>query len=135
MSAVDVVRALLMAHAPVRALVDARNIVLGTVPQGAPLPAIGIREISQLELDTVSLGQAAVLVRARVQVTVMTKSYASQKAVLLAAKLSPGAHTGEIAGIAVRSVIREPVGPDLKDDDAGIFQQSRDFIVTYVEAN
>lgn len=135
MSAVDVVRALLMEHAPVRALVDAKNIVLGTVPQGAPLPAIGIREISCVELGTVSLSQAAVLVRARVQVTVMAKNYANQKAVLLASKLGPGAHTGEIAGIAVRSVMREPIGPDLNDDDAGIFQQSRDFIVTYVEAN
>lgn len=135
MSAVDVVRALLMAHAPLRALVDAKNIVLGTVPQRADLPAIGIREISRVELGTVSLSQAAVLVRARVQVTVMAKSYGSQKAVLQAAKLGPCAHTGEIAGIAVRSVMREPVGPDLKDDDAGIFQQSRDFMVTYVETN
>lgn len=135
MSSVDVVRALLMAHAPVRALVDARNIVLGTVPQRVELPAIGIREISRVEMSTVSLAQAAVLVRARVQVTVLAKSYDGQKALLQAAKLGPGAHTGEVVGIAVRSVTREQVGPDISDDDAGIFQQSRDFLVTYVEQN
>lgn len=135
MSAVDVIRALLMSHAPVRALVEAKNIVLGTVPQRAELPAIGIREISRVELSTVSLSQAAVLVRSRVQVTVLAKSYDSQKAVLQAAKLGPGAHTGEVAGIAVRSVMREQVGPDISNDDADIFQQSRDFLVTYVEQN
>lgn len=135
MSSVDVVRALLMGHLPVRALVQAKDIVLGTVPQRAELPAIGIREISRVELATVSLSQAAVLVRARVQVTVLAKTYDSQKALLQAAKLGPGAHTGEIAGVAVRSVMREQVGPDISDDDAGIFQQSRDFLVTYVEQN
>lgn len=29
----------------------------------------------------------------------------------------------------------EQVGPDISDDDASIFQQSRDFLVTYVEQN
>lgn len=135
MSSVDVVRALLMAHAPVRALVDAKNIVLGTVPQRAELPAVGIREISRVEMGAVSMSQAAVLVRARVQVTVLAKTYDSQKVLLQAVKLGPGAHTGEIVGIAVRSVMREQVGPDLSDDDASIFQQSRDFLVTYVEQN
>lgn len=135
MSSVDVVRALLMAHAPVRVLVDAKNIVLGTVPQRVELPAVGIREISRVEMGTVSLSQAAVLVRARVQVTVLANTYDSQKALLQAVKLGPGAHTGEIAGITVRSVIREQVGPDISDDDASIYQQSRDFLVTYVEQN
>ncbi len=135
MSAVKVIRALLLAHAPVAALVAADKVFAGTIPQGVVLPAIGIKEIGRSELATVSLGQAAVLVTARVQVTVLAKSYPAQKALLQAAKLGPGAHTGLIAGVAVRSVIRDAVGPDLSNEDAGIFEQSRDFKVAFVEAN
>ncbi|ATD62500.1 MAG: tail completion protein gp17 [Janthinobacterium svalbardensis] len=135
MSAIKVIRALLIAHAPILALVPAARIVAGTVPQGTPLPAIGLTEISRVELPTVSLGQRAVLVTARIQVTVHASAYPEQKAVLQAAKLGPGTHTGTVAGIEVRSVMRDIVGPDMTDDDAGVYQQSRDFKVVYVEAN
>lgn len=135
MSAIKVIRALLAAHAPVLALVPAARIVAGTVPQGTPLPAIGLTEISRVELPTVSLGQRAVQVTARVQVTVHASAYPEQKAVLQAARLAPGAHTGTVAGVAVRSVMRDVVGPDMTDDEAGVYQQSRDFKVVFVEAN
>lgn len=135
MSGIKVIRALLVAHAPVLALVPAARIVAGTVPQGMPLPAIGLTEISRVELPTVSLGQRAAQVTARVQVTVHASTYPDQKAVLQAAKLGPGAHTGTVAGVEVRSVMRDVVGPDMKDDDAEIYQQSRDFKVVFVEAN
>lgn len=135
MSAIKVIRALLAAHAPVLALVPAARIVAGTVPQGTPLPAIGLTEISRVELPTVSLGQRAVQVTARVQVTVHASAYPEQKAVLQAARLGPGAHTGIVAGVAVRSVMRDVVGPDMTDDEAGVYQQSRDFKVVFVEEN
>ena len=135
MSAVKVIRALLAAHAPVLALVPPARIVAGTVPQGTLLPAIGLTEISRVEMPTVSLGQRAVQVTARVQVTVHASAYPGQKVVLQAAKLGPGTHTGTVAGVAVRSVMRDVVGPDMSDDAAGIYQQSRDFKVVYVEAN
>ena len=135
MSAVKVIRALLAVHAPVLALVPAARIVAGTVPQGMPLPAICLAEISRVELPTVSRGQRTVQVTARVQVTVHASTYPDQKAVLQAARLGAGAHTGTVAGIAVRSVMRDVVGPDMSDVDAGIYQQSRDFKVVFVEAN
>lgn len=135
MSAIKVIRALLVAHAPLLALVPAARIVAGTVSQGTPLPAIGLTEISRVELPTVSLGQRAVQVTSRVQVTVHAGTYPDQKAVLQAARLGAGAHTGTVAGVVVRSVMRDIVGPDLKDDAASIFEQCRDFKVVFVEAN
>ncbi|MDN2700165.1 hypothetical protein O0882_28030 [Janthinobacterium sp. SUN073] len=135
MSAVKVIRALLAVHAPVLALVPAARIVAGTVPQGMPLPAICLAEISRVELPTVSRGQRTVQVTARVQVTVHASTYPDQKAVLQAARLGAGAHTGTVAGVAVRSVMRDVVGPDMTDDEAGVYQQSRDFKVVFVEAN
>ena len=133
MSAVKVMRALLQANSAVVALVPLERVDAGTVPQESELPAIGIKEIGRNEFATVARAEKRVLVRSRVQVSVYAKSYPEQKAVLLAAKLGPGVHTGVVAGVTVRSVVRGEVGPDLSEEDAGIFEQSRDFIVSYIE--
>lgn len=135
MSAVAVMVALLRAHQPLTALVPAASIMAGTVPQKDPLPAIGVTEVSRNEFPTVSRAEKSTLVRARVQVTVHAKNYPSQKALVLAAKLSMGVSSGVIAGVKVRSVLRLDVGPDFSNDDAAIYQQSRDFMVTYIEPN
>jgi hypothetical protein len=133
MSAVKVMRALLQANSAVVALVPLERVVAGIVPQESELPAIGIKEIGRNEFATVARAEKRVLVRSRVQVTVYAKSYPEQKAVLLAAKLGPGVHTGVVAGVTVRSVVRDKVGPDLSEEDAEIFEQSRDFFVSYIE--
>ena len=131
MSATAIMRALLLAHAPLTALVPAARIVNGDVPAGS-LPAIGVREISSIERDSVARAGNSVIT-ARVQVTVYATCYTEQVAILKAAKLAPGTHTGVVAGYEVRSVLRDIVGPDLGNDAAQTFEQSRDFKVTYVE--
>lgn len=133
MSAVKVIRALLQAHPAVVVLVPLERVFAGTVPQESELPAIGVKEIGRNEFATVARAEKRALVRSRVQVTVYAKSYPEQKAALLAAKLGPGVHAGVVAGVAVRSVVRGEVGPDLSEEDAEIFEQSRDFIVSYIE--
>lgn len=129
-SAVFIMRALLAAHEPLTALVPASRIFSGDVD--APLPAIGIREISGVEADTVARTGKS-LVTARVQVTVYATGYVEQKAILKAAKLGPGTHTGQIAGYDVRSVLRDSVGPDMGSPDLPSFEQSRDFKITFIE--
>ena len=133
MYAVQVMLDLLRAHSPLVALVGDK-IYPGDVPLKAA-PAVGIREISRVEQDTVGRAGAKTLVTARVQVTVYAKSYLSQKAVLQAARLGPGVFNGTIGGLQVLSVLREAVGPDLSDPAAGSFEQSRDFKITYRETN
>lgn len=135
MSAVKVMRALLIAHAPVLAIVSSDKVVAGTIPQGVVLPALGIKEISRVERATAALDRATVMVTARVQVTALANSYSGQKALLQAAKLGRGSHTGVIAGVTVLSVTRDMVGPDMSDEDAGIYEQSRDFKVVFTETN
>lgn len=134
MDGVVVMRRLLIDHAPLTALVPASNIFVGTVPLNT-FPAVGIREVDRNEMRTVSMGQESVLVRARIQVTVYAKKYPMQKALIFAAKLGPGPHTGVIADVVVKSVMRESVGPDFVDDAAQVYEQSRDFMVTYIEPN
>ncbi|MEO7494719.1 MAG: hypothetical protein ABIT83_17535 [Massilia sp.] len=131
MSAVAIMRALLVAHAPLTDLVPIDRIEAGDVSKGS-LPAIGIKEISGIEQDTVARASNT-LVTARVQVTVYATSYPQQKAILKAAKLGGGVFTGSVAGYSVRSVLRDLIGPDLSDNAAGTFEQSRDFKVAFIE--
>ena len=134
MSAIKVIRSLLLADTDVTAIVGTR-VYVGVVPQGAVLPLLQMSEVSRVEQLTASLSGPSVLVVARVQVTALTSSYASQKTLLQAAKLGSGAHTGVIAGVSVRSVTRDIVGPDMSDPNTEIFEQSRDFKVTFTEPN
>lgn len=135
MNGVLIMCKLMQADPTLMSLLSDAQVVAGTVPQGDPLPAIGVTEVSRNEFRTVSAGEPTTLVTARIRLTVHAKNYPSQKEVLLAAKLGPGVHTGRIAGVKVRSVRRGDVGPDFSDDSAGIYQQSRDFMVTYIEPN
>lgn len=134
MNAIVIMRALQLAHTPVAEMVGDR-VFAGDVPQNEPLPAVGLKEISRIEQETVSRDAPAVLVRARVQITVHATSYPQQKALLNAVKLGSGTHAGTIAGVEVKSVLRDAVGPDMGDSTADIYEQSRDFVVTYIEPN
>ena len=133
MSAVAVMRALLLAHVPLTNLVGSR-ISAGTVPL-ASIPAVSVREVSRVERTTLANDSALAMVTARIQVTVYAADYTQQKALLLAAKLGAGVHAGVIAGVTVLSVTRDMVGPDMSDEDGVIFEQSRDFKVSYLEPN
>ena len=132
MNGVTVMQALLLAHGPLTAIVG-KSVCAGPVEN--ELPAVGIKEISRVERATVANDGPATLVTARIQVTVYARDYRQQKAMLLAAKLGSGVHTGLIAGAQVRSVLRDMVGPDMGDPSIKTFEQSRDFKVTYLEQN
>lgn len=133
MNGVLVMLTLLKAHAPLVDLVPVDSMVAGTVPQGDPLPAIGVSEVGRNDFQTLAQDEGRTLVRARIQVTAYTKDYGLLKDIIQAAKLGSGTHAGIVAGAKVRSVRRLGVGPDLSDEAADIFEQSRDFMVTYLE--
>lgn len=136
MSGVAIMRSLLAADVDLTTVVPAARIFAGEVPLGTVLPAIGIEEISMNEIATVARAGQSVTNMSRVQVTVSAKTYADQKRVLNLARLGPGTHRGDRVGYRVKSVIPSTVGPDMRDTgDASIYQQSRDFMVTFAEAN
>lgn len=133
MSDVKVIRALLVAHAPLVALVPAARIMAGTVPQGTSLPALSINTISNVERQKVADDGTHTLMTSRTQVTVHAKSYPEQKALL---KLVGQAITGgrrPVADVLVANVLRDVIGPDLSDPVVGTFEQTRDFRVVYYE--
>jgi hypothetical protein len=105
----------------------------GAIPLGTTMPAIAVSEISVMERNTVGMNAAKVLATARIQVTVQASSYADQKTVLdLVRKACPN-QRGTVNGVAVDSIVPDVAGPDLDVPDAGLFMQSRDFIVKFTE--
>lgn len=132
MSAVKILRTLLLADPAVLALAPAARIAAGALPQGTALPAISIAEISRTDQRPLKAG-ANSLSTSRVQVTVIAASYPAQKALLGVVRHACRDKIGAIAGIPGVSVLLDSTGPDFNDPDTGFYMQSQDFKVSYIE--
>lgn len=136
MSGAAIVRALLAEYQPVRDIVaDDRSIVAGALPQRTSLPGLSVRTVDQNEIPTLARRRPVKTIRERVQVTALALDYVAMKKLLKAAALGRGVHTGVIMGIRVQSILPAGVGPEIPVGDDRIYEQSRDFMVTFVEAN
>lgn len=133
MDGVMIVRALLVADAAVLALVPAERIVGGDIPQGVPLPAISIHEVSAVRTGVIGGKVAGALSRARIQVSPNCKTYGAVKQLRRAIDRACSGQSGQIAGVKVSAVLFDSVGPDFSDDAKEISAQPIDFIVTYTE--
>lgn len=131
MRAEAVVKSLLGAYPGVTAIVSSR-IQPAPLPETLQLPALAMRHISTVDLPTIDAVSYA-LIRSRIEVTAVTKSYPVQKQLLEQVRLALQYQRGIVAGYQVVSIVRDNVGPDLRDDDKGIFTQSIDFILTLKE--
>lgn len=135
MSGVAIIRQLLTERAAVTAIVPAAKIFGGTVPQATILPALGVSEVGSNEQSTTARRLVTKMIRERVQVTALAKDYGTMKRLLKAAALGAGVHTGTVLGYRVRSILPEGTNPEIPPADDGIYEQSRDFMVTFIEAN
>ena len=136
MSGVAIVRALLAADPRVTAIVPANRIFSGVIKQGTALPAISVMKIYGSEQETTARNLKSRMIRHRVQVTVLTnQDYITSDKAIRATALSGGVHTGVIVGFPVRSILPYGENPDIPPGDDGIYEQSRDFMVTFIEAN
>lgn len=129
MKAEAAIKALLWAHAPLTAVVPTTRIFPGLIPLGTTLPAIAYNFISGVPEKGIDMQTH--MVRARIQVSVQTKTYPQQKQIVELIKDACDAKQGTIAGYHIDSVLQDTIGPDLRDDDAGIYMQTVDFIVKY----
>lgn len=135
MSGVAIIRQLLADRAEMLAVLPAAKVIAGTIPQNTVLPALGVSEVSSNEQWTTARNLRVKMIRERVQVTIQAKDYSTMKRLLKVASLGAGVHTGMVKGISVRSVLPDGVGPEIPVGDDGIYEQSRDFMVTFIEAN
>lgn len=135
MSGVAIVRDLLAADPRVTAIAQPSNIVVGILRQRTVLPAIGVHKIYGSEQETTARNLQSKMIRQRVQVTVLAKDYPTMEKLMKATALGRGVHTGQVAGFSVRSVLPWGENPEIPPGDDGIYEQSRDFMVTFIEAN
>ena len=135
MSAVVIMRALLLARTQLVDLVPAARVFIGATPQGVALPAVAISDVGSNEIPTVARNGSSSTIEGRVQVTVYARTYEEQERLLLACKLGPGVHTGIVGNYRVNSVLPRGTNPAMPPGDDKIYERSRDFMVTFKEAN
>lgn len=132
MSAEAIIHSLLVAAAPVIALVPVASIYPGEIPQGVVFPALAVSHISSIELTTLDAAQLYGLLQSRIEVTVLTKEdYPTLKDLIRKVRQACNYQHGTIATYNVTSIVRELMGPDLRDSDLGVWSQTIDFIVTW----
>lgn len=134
MSAVVIIGQLLKARVEVTDLVPPARIYIGAIPLNAVLPSIGITDVGGDEIETVARNGTHSTMTGRVQVTVYSKDYALLDRILKACKL-PGVPRGILGTIKVNSVLPAGVGPVILPDGDDIYERSRDYMVTFKEAN
>ena len=132
MRAESVVFSLLSGAAGVAALVGAR-IYPGRVPQNSAMPVISYELVSSIEILPVNAMAGGVLMRSRVGVTVLAKTYAEVKAVHEAARQALLFQRGNIGSVHVVSITRDLVGPDERDDELGLYMQGVDYLLIHDE--
>lgn len=132
MSDVKVTRYLLANNAALTAVVAAAQIQAGEIPQGSPLPALGVTHVITVRAQLIAGTQSC---RARVQVTVHAATYPQQKQVLALVRAALPRTYGTVNGVKVTSLVVGDEGPDFRNDDVQppIYMGSQDFIVTYTE--
>ena len=134
MSAENIIHALLTAASAVTAVVSDR-VYPGELPQGTPMPALGVSHISTTERPTINAVGTYTMVQTRIEVTVLSKDYVTLKDLVKKVRAACNYQRGVIATYTVISVMQELVGPDMRDSDLTLFSQTIDFMVTWQESN
>jgi len=131
-SAVKAVRFLLSNDAGLTALVPSDRIVAGRLEVGSKLPAVVVSQISTQRRAVVVRGPTQ-FCTSRVQVTVFAKSYPEQDALQQLVRKALPPMRGTINRVDLDSIQSGGDGPDIRDDAAGIYMGTSDFIVTFNE--
>lgn len=130
---VKAIRYLLANNGPLVAVVPTARIVAGPVPQASALPAISIEQISSVRATTMLTDMSVQLWRARVQVNVIAATYPSMRSTLALVRAALPRSRGTVNGVYVESVLVESEGPDMADEESGVFLGSVDVNVTFNE--
>lgn len=132
MSAIKIIRALLVADSALTALVPAARVVAGIPAQGIALPLIALTEVSRVDRNLIK-GAPTSRSTSRVQVTVMAATYPAQKALLGAVRHAARDKVGTLSDLSNVAIQLDGTGPDFMDTEAYIFQQGQDFRVSFTE--
>lgn len=132
MRAESVIYTLLTGNPGVTALVGTK-VYPGRLPQNTVMPAISYELVSSNEILPINAQAGGVLLRSRVQVTVLAKTYAETKSVHEAARKALLFQSGLIGSVRVNSITRDSIGADERDDELGLYIQSVDYLLIHDE--
>jgi len=132
MRAESVIYSLLTASTAVTALVSAR-IFPGRLPQNTVMPAISYELVSSSEVLPINAQAGGVLMRSRVSVAVLARTYSEVKAIHEAVRKAVLFQRGAFGTVWVVSITRDLIGPDTRDDSVGLYMQGVDYMLTHNE--
>jgi len=132
MRAESVIYQLITADAAVAALVGSK-VYPGRLPQNTVMPAVAYELIGSREILPIGAQVGGVLLKSRVQVSVLAKTYAEVKTIHEAIRKALLFQHGQIAGVSVISLTREFIGPDARDDALGLYTQGVDYLLVHDE--
>ncbi len=113
-------------------LVGTRRAV-SQLPQGSAMPALVYESISTMPVMTVNASNGAQLLLSRVQVTALALDAAGVDSLLSAVMSAMNLKSGAVTGKNVASVIRDMRTGLSKDNDAGVWFCSQDFMIHWYE--
>lgn len=132
MRAEKVVYTLLAGSAAVTGLVGTK-IYPGRIPQNTTMPAVSYELVSGVDIAPINAQAGGVLLRSRVQVNVLARTYAEVKTIQEAIRGALLFKSGLIAGVRVIGIMRDLIGPDERDDELGLYLQGIDYLLIHDE--
>lgn len=132
MRAEKVVYDLLTGSEAVTALVGLK-IYPGLIPQNTTMPAVSYELISSVDIPPINAQAGGVILRSRVQVSALARTYAEVKTIQEAIRRALLFKSGLIAGVQVNAITRELIGSDERDDESGLYMQGVDFLLIHEE--
>lgn len=128
----ELITAALLNVSGVTSLVGTRRAV-SQLPQGTAMPALVYESISTMPVMAVNASFGAQLLTSRVQITALAINAAGVDSVLSAVMAAMNLKSGTYATKSVVSVVRDLRTGISKDNDAGIWYASQDFIIHFYE--
>lgn len=105
----------------------------GLIPQNTTMPAVSYELISSVDIPPINAQAGGVILRSRVQVSVLARTYAEVKTIQEAIRRALLFKSGLIAGVQVNAITRELIGSDERDDESGLYMQGVDFLLIHEE--
>ena len=118
--------------AGVTALVSTRR-AMGQLPQNSAMPAVVYDVVDPVPIITMNAASGPQLMRSRIQVTALASLPGGVDQVLTAVMTALNLKSGTYATKTVIAVVRDMRTQIIKDNDAGVWYASQDFIAHWYE--
>lgn len=129
MTSLNAIYSILNVDSALNAVVPKSRIYPSIIPIEASLPSIAISLVSSNQETAIGLTKQ--VSRDRVQVTVASDTYPLCREVIDLVDSALNLKSGIYSSMTIHSIIKDNIGTDFRDDDAGIYYSTIDFRINY----